>query len=62
MLEVTNLDGTVEAPRREGIRFRNDIVVGAGVKQVMAEDPPGNPVELFEPSRSEVSLDGRCRR
>jgi catechol 2,3-dioxygenase-like lactoylglutathione lyase family enzyme len=58
MLEVADLEGTVEALAREGIRFRNDIVVGVGGKQIMAEDPSGNPVELFEPSRPEARLGG----
>ena len=56
MLEVGDLDGTVETLRGEGIRFRNEIVAGVGGKQIMAEDPSGNPVELFEPSRPEARL------
>lgn len=56
MLEVSGLDGMVEALRRDGVRFRNDIVTGVGGKQIMAEDPSGNPVELFEPSRPEARL------
>jgi glyoxalase/bleomycin resistance protein/dioxygenase superfamily protein len=57
MLEVADLDGIVEALRRDGVRFRNDIVAGVGGKQIMAEDPSGNPVELFEPGRPEARLD-----
>jgi hypothetical protein len=33
-----------------GCRFRNEIVVGNGGKQILAEDPSGNPIELFEPA------------
>ena len=56
MIEVSGLDTLVEALRRDGVRFRNDIVTGVGGKQIMAEDPSGNPVELFEPSRPEARL------
>lgn len=56
MLEVPDLDAMVEALRGEGVRFRNDIVTGVGGKQIMAEDPSGNPVELFEPTRQEARL------
>jgi hypothetical protein len=38
------------------VAFRNDIVVGVGGKQILAEDPSGNPVELFEPLRDEARL------
>lgn len=56
MLEVTDLDGMVGALRRDGVRFRNDVVAGVGGRQIMAEDPSGNPVELFEPARPEARL------
>jgi catechol 2,3-dioxygenase-like lactoylglutathione lyase family enzyme len=56
MLEVTDLAATAEALRQEGVRFRNDVVTGVGGRQVMIEDPSGNPVELFEPLRPEARL------
>ena len=59
MLEVTDLAATVDALLREGVRFRNDIVVGVGVKQILIDDPSGNPVELFEPIRPEARLGGQ---
>ena len=37
-------------------RFRNDIVTGVGGKQILVEDPSGNPVELFEPTIPEARL------
>jgi hypothetical protein len=37
--------------RRAGVRFRNDIVTGQGGKQILVDDPSGNPIELFEPPR-----------
>jgi hypothetical protein len=42
--------------RTSGAHFRNDIVTGMGGKQILLEDPSGNPVELFEPTRDEARL------
>jgi catechol 2,3-dioxygenase-like lactoylglutathione lyase family enzyme len=55
-VEVADLDGTVEKLRAAGVRFRNDIVTGVGGRQILAEDPSGNPVELFEPTLPEARL------
>jgi len=55
-IEVTDLAGTVERMRGNGVRFRNDIVTGTGGRQIIAEDPSGNPVELFEPLLPEARL------
>jgi catechol 2,3-dioxygenase-like lactoylglutathione lyase family enzyme len=55
-LEVSDLAATVEALRRDGAHFRNDIVTGVGGKQILLDDPSGNPVELFEPTLPEASL------
>ncbi len=55
-VEVPDLDATVAELRRDGVRFRNDVVTGVGGKQIIAEDPSGNPVELFEPTRDEARL------
>jgi hypothetical protein len=41
----------VEALRKAKARFRNDIVVGNGGKQILLEDPAGNPIELYESNR-----------
>jgi catechol 2,3-dioxygenase-like lactoylglutathione lyase family enzyme len=49
-LRVENLEREVEALRKTGARFRNEIVTGIGGKQILLEDPSGNPVELFEPA------------
>jgi catechol 2,3-dioxygenase-like lactoylglutathione lyase family enzyme len=49
VLQVSNLEATVDGLRRKGVRFRNDIVVGVGGNQILLEDPSGNCVELFEP-------------
>jgi catechol 2,3-dioxygenase-like lactoylglutathione lyase family enzyme len=56
MIEVDDLAAAVDELRRDGIRFRNDIVTGVGTKQIMIDDPSGNPVELFEPTRPEARL------
>jgi catechol 2,3-dioxygenase-like lactoylglutathione lyase family enzyme len=56
MIEVADLAAAVEELRAAGVRFRNEVVTGVGGKQVMIEDPSGNPVELFEPTRPEARL------
>jgi catechol 2,3-dioxygenase-like lactoylglutathione lyase family enzyme len=48
-IEVADLQATVDKLKIAGHRFRGEIVVGNGGKQVLIEDPAGNPVELFEP-------------
>jgi catechol 2,3-dioxygenase-like lactoylglutathione lyase family enzyme len=49
-IEVDDLDAQVEALREAGARFRNEIVEGRGGRQILLEDPAGNPVELFQPA------------
>jgi catechol 2,3-dioxygenase-like lactoylglutathione lyase family enzyme len=51
-LQVDDLDGEVETLRQAGAEFRNDIVTGFGGRQILLEDPAGNPIELFEPPRT----------
>lgn len=48
-IEVDDLDATVDHLEREGVGFRNEVVDGKGGRQILVEDPAGNPVELFEP-------------
>jgi catechol 2,3-dioxygenase-like lactoylglutathione lyase family enzyme len=55
-LEVGDLESLVAQLRDAGARFRNEIVTGVGGKQILVEDPSGNPVELFEPTLPEASL------
>lgn len=55
-LEVSDLDATVQELRTKGARFRNDIVTGVGGRQILLDDPSGNPIELFEPILPEASL------
>ena len=55
-VEVPDLAATVAELRQDGVRFRNDVVTGVGGQQIIAEDPSGNPVELFEPALPEARL------
>jgi catechol 2,3-dioxygenase-like lactoylglutathione lyase family enzyme len=57
-LEVDDLDALVAELRAAGVRFRSDVVEGVGGRQILAEDPSGNPVELFEPTIAEARLSG----
>jgi catechol 2,3-dioxygenase-like lactoylglutathione lyase family enzyme len=55
-LQVDDLDATVDQLRQSGAYFRNEIVAGVGGRQILVEDPAGNPVELFEPILHEARL------
>ncbi|HEY1276920.1 MAG TPA: VOC family protein [Thermoleophilaceae bacterium] len=55
-IEVDDLESLVEELRAAGARFRNEIVDGTGGRQILVEDPSGNPVELFEPTLPEARL------
>ncbi len=55
-IEVPDLAATVSELGSRGARFRNDIVTGTGGKQIIIEDPSGNPVELFQPILPEARL------
>jgi catechol 2,3-dioxygenase-like lactoylglutathione lyase family enzyme len=55
-VEVTDLTATITRLRGDGVRFRNDLVAGVGGQQIIAEDPSGNPIELFEPAMPEARL------
>jgi catechol 2,3-dioxygenase-like lactoylglutathione lyase family enzyme len=58
-IEVDDLATTVEMLRQAGAHFRNEIVTGVGGRQIIVDDPSGNPVELFQPILSEARLDRR---
>ena len=52
-LEYADLGKEIQRLKRAGARFRNDVVAGMGGRQILLEDPAGNPIELFEsPARS----------
>jgi catechol 2,3-dioxygenase-like lactoylglutathione lyase family enzyme len=50
VLELDDLEAEVAALREANVRFRNDIVTGPGGRQILLEDPDGNPIELFQPA------------
>jgi len=56
MLDLPDLATAVDALRKADAHFRNDIVTGVGGKQILLEDPSGNPIELFQPTLPEASL------
>jgi len=49
VLQVTDLQNRIEALKKAGFSFRNEMEAGPGGKQIQLEDPDGNPIELFEP-------------
>ena len=55
-IEVSDLAATVEFLRQAHVHFRNEIVTGVGGKQIILDDPSGNPIELFEPTIPEARL------
>ena len=52
VIEVEELDALAQNLKEAGMHFRNEIISGPGGKQILAEDPSGNPLELFEPRDS----------
>jgi catechol 2,3-dioxygenase-like lactoylglutathione lyase family enzyme len=47
---VDDIDAEVERLRQQGVIFRNEIISGPGGRQILLEDPAGNPIELFQPA------------
>lgn len=47
---VDDIEAEVQRLRPAGVRFRNAVITGPGGKQVLLEDPSGNPIELFQPA------------
>jgi len=50
ILQVDDLPSRIESLKKAGLRFRNEMEVGPGGKQIQLEDPDGNPIELFQPA------------
>ena len=48
VIEVDDIEAVVTSMKQKGINFRNDIISGPGGKQILAEDPSGNPIEVFQ--------------
>lgn len=57
-LEVDDIEAIVGRLRERGAQFRNEIISGVGGRQILLEDPAGNPIELFQPTRAEARLSG----
>jgi catechol 2,3-dioxygenase-like lactoylglutathione lyase family enzyme len=57
-LEVEDLDALVARLREQGASFRTGLVEGVGGRQILLEDPAGNLVELFQPTRPEARMEG----
>ena len=51
VLKVSDLQDLIAVLKSAGVRFRNEMESGPGGRQIQIEDPDGNPIELFEPSR-----------
>jgi catechol 2,3-dioxygenase-like lactoylglutathione lyase family enzyme len=49
---VDDIEAEVERLRDAGVKFRNEIVAGPGGRQIVLQDPSGNPIELFQPAGS----------
>ena len=47
---VDDIGAEVDRLRSAGVTFRNDIISGPGGRQILLEDPAGNPIELFQPA------------
>ena len=50
VLQVSDLPTRIDAFRKAGLHFRNEMEAGPGGKQIQLDDPDGNPIELFEPA------------
>ena len=50
VLHVQDLPTHISELKKDGVRFRNEMEIGPGGRQIQIEDPDGNPVELFEPT------------
>src|SRR4051812_3408580 len=55
-LEVDDIEAIVGRLREHGAQFRNEIISGVGGKQILLEDPAGNPIELFQPTLADAKL------
>ncbi|MET7423134.1 VOC family protein [Dactylosporangium sp. NPDC005555] len=51
-LIVRDIDTEAAQLRAAGVVFRSDVITGPGGKQIVMDDPAGNPVELFQPARA----------
>jgi glyoxylase I family protein len=59
VLRVSDLPLLIKALTKAGVLFRNEMEVGPAGSQIQLQDPDGNPIELFEPSRKSEANKGR---
>ena len=50
IVRTGQLDEDIQALKKAGARFRNDVVAGPGGRQILLQDPSNNLIELFEPA------------
>ena len=50
VIQVDDIESLVASMKIAGVTFRNAIITGPGGKQILAEDPSGNPIEIFQPA------------
>ncbi len=50
VITVDDIEATVASLRSSGATFRNEVISGPGGRQILVEDPSGNPIEIFEPA------------
>jgi catechol 2,3-dioxygenase-like lactoylglutathione lyase family enzyme len=55
---VDDIDSEVARLRAAGVNFRNEIVTGPGGKQILLDDPSGNPIEIFQPAGTQPTPAG----
>ena len=48
VMEVDSIDNMVGKLKAANVNFRNEVLDGVGARQVLVEDPTGNPIEIFE--------------
>lgn len=54
IVRSSSIEHDAEVLKKAGVRFRSDLVVGPGGRQILLEDPSGNLVELFEPAAADA--------
>jgi catechol 2,3-dioxygenase-like lactoylglutathione lyase family enzyme len=55
-LEIDDIDTLLATLTRSGVRARSAVIDGVGGRQVIIDDPSGNPVELFQPTIADARL------
>jgi catechol 2,3-dioxygenase-like lactoylglutathione lyase family enzyme len=48
VIEVDDIESLVASMKSAGVSFRNETISGPGGRQILADDPSGNPIEIFQ--------------